>query len=484
MKPPARRAGFAGFYEDFEVGDVIAHTVGKTVGESEHMQMTQLCRNSHPIHFDEVYCKDNSFAKTRVVYGGLVLSWVLALTSRDITGNAVWDMGLDQGAHPSGVIAGDTLYANSKVLEKEDAGPHAGVLTLRVVGTKNTPGGDLVERGLFDPSYRRRTASCPRRSSRLPASCSFANAPLEADWPGEHPGPMVDWYVRHQGEDAIGPVDAELLVRGIAAGKVPVDAEVCEAGTDEWLPLEAIEDFQDALPDDGVQTRVIESPWFMNQTNRSTPGATLPGAYSEDDDAATRVASTPFGDSQPGVALPSAPRPAAGAAARPRPARPSRPPPPAPVARARRHLRPTAPRAPRHLPRLLQDARRTAATPGAASVGIGCWQRRALRRGRRRRGNASGAGTQRAGAELSAPRPAAGAPAGPPAPPALTPLPTGGQAASAPERPVPAAPGAAPPLQPPSPAAQPAERSLLPLVLLIVMLALALAVVLILLARG
>ena len=146
---PERRGGFAGFFEDFAVGDVIVHGVGKTVGESEHMQLTQLFRNSHPVHFDEVYSKANSFAKTRVVYGGLVLAWVLSLTSRDLTGNALWDVGLDDGAHPNGVVAGDTLYAASKLLEKEETGPDSGVLTWRVVGTKNrsceelfaTPGG-------------------------------------------------------------------------------------------------------------------------------------------------------------------------------------------------------------------------------------------------------------------------------------------------------------------------------------------------------
>ncbi len=137
---------------------MILHGVGKTVGESEHMQMTQLCRNSHPIHFDEIYCKENSFAKTRVVYGGLVLSWVLALTSRDLTGNAVWDVGLDAGAHPNGVVAGDTLYASTQVVTKEDAGPHAGVVTLRVVGTKNKPGSELflAGGGLFVPEFSKK----------------------------------------------------------------------------------------------------------------------------------------------------------------------------------------------------------------------------------------------------------------------------------------------------------------------------------------
>ena len=153
VRPPERHAGFAGFYEDFDVGDVIVHGVGKTVGEAEHMQLTQLCRNSHPIHFDEVYCRDNSFAKTRIVYGGLVLSWVLSLASRDTAGNVIWDLGMDDGAHPNGVVAGDTLYASTKIIAKEDGGAGAGILTLRVVGTKNRTGEDLfmAPGGLFTP---------------------------------------------------------------------------------------------------------------------------------------------------------------------------------------------------------------------------------------------------------------------------------------------------------------------------------------------
>lgn len=152
----ARRGGFSGFFEDYEVGDVVFHQVGKTVGDSEHMLMTQLCRNSHPIHFDEIYCKQSSFAKTRVVYGGLVLSWVLALTSRDLAGNAVWELGLDAGAHPNGTLAGDTLYAASKVVSKKDAGPHAGVLGLRIVGTKNKPAEELFLAGdLFTPELEK-----------------------------------------------------------------------------------------------------------------------------------------------------------------------------------------------------------------------------------------------------------------------------------------------------------------------------------------
>jgi 2-methylfumaryl-CoA hydratase len=131
------RSGFLGLLEEFEPGQIFVHEVGKTIGESEHMQLTALMRNSHPLHFDEVYSQEHSFQKTRVVYGGLVLAWVLSLTSRDLAGNALWDLGLDDGAHPSAVLAGDTLYALSKVLAVRDRGTGAGEVTLRIVGVKN-----------------------------------------------------------------------------------------------------------------------------------------------------------------------------------------------------------------------------------------------------------------------------------------------------------------------------------------------------------
>jgi len=133
----AARAAFHGFFEDFSVGDIFVHDVGKTVGASEHMMLTQLVRNSHPLHFDEVYSKENSFAKTRVVYGGLVFSWVAALASRDVAGNALWEAGYADGAHPNGTVGGDTLYALSKVLETNDLGNGSGEVKLRLVGVKN-----------------------------------------------------------------------------------------------------------------------------------------------------------------------------------------------------------------------------------------------------------------------------------------------------------------------------------------------------------
>ena len=148
VRVPRRTRGFAGFAEDFAVGDVITHEAGRTVSEAEHMQLTDLVRNSHPLHFDEVYCKEGaSFAGTRVVYGGLVFAWVVSLTSRDTCGNVLWNLGFGQGAHPSGVVAGDTLFASSKVLKNEPHDAATARVTFRLVGTKNVRGAKLLEKG-------------------------------------------------------------------------------------------------------------------------------------------------------------------------------------------------------------------------------------------------------------------------------------------------------------------------------------------------
>ncbi len=132
-------SGLPGWLDDFSVGQTVLHRVGKTIGLSEHMQLTALVRNTHPLHFDEVYCQTSSFQKTRVVYGGLVLGFAVALSARDLGSHAVWELRLDNGAHPNPVLGGDTIYAATRVLAVDPAdGNGLGRVTLRLVGVKNT----------------------------------------------------------------------------------------------------------------------------------------------------------------------------------------------------------------------------------------------------------------------------------------------------------------------------------------------------------
>ena len=166
VRVPRRARGFAGFADDFAVGDVILHEAGRTVSEAEHMQLTDLLRNSHPLHFDEVYCKEGaSFAGTRVVYGGLVFAWVATLASRDTCGNVVWNLGFDEGAHPGGVIAGDTLFAASKVVRVTPRTHGTSEVSFRLVGTKNVRPGTLLEKGadLWTAELGKKDAKVPEK---------------------------------------------------------------------------------------------------------------------------------------------------------------------------------------------------------------------------------------------------------------------------------------------------------------------------------
>lgn len=152
-----------GFFEDFEVGDVILHSTGHTIGESEHMQLTILTRNSHPLHFDEVYSREHSFAKTRVVEGGLVFAWVASLASRDTAANALWEIGYDKGSHPAAVLAGDTLFAASRVISKEDRNGTTGIVRFNLIGVKNERPSKLLQRvDLFDGRFEQKVFEIER----------------------------------------------------------------------------------------------------------------------------------------------------------------------------------------------------------------------------------------------------------------------------------------------------------------------------------
>jgi 2-methylfumaryl-CoA hydratase len=135
-------------FEDFAEGDIYLHGNGRTIGESEHMQLTMLTRNSHPLHFDEIYARERSFTATRVVCGPLVFAWIASLASRDTTANALWDLGYDKGSHAAPVLAGDTLFAASQVLERRDYNEQSGIVKFHLIGVKNEKPDALMQAGI------------------------------------------------------------------------------------------------------------------------------------------------------------------------------------------------------------------------------------------------------------------------------------------------------------------------------------------------
>ena len=148
---PTGLSGPRSYYEDFAVGEIIAHANGRTITD-EHLALTYAVGNTHPLHFDRVYSSGLSgkMSGDPIVYGGLVFAWLEGLASRDVSDNSVWELGFTEGYHTQPSIAGDTVAALSRVLAAEDApgdlGARFGIVTFQLVGVKNVGAADALAR--------------------------------------------------------------------------------------------------------------------------------------------------------------------------------------------------------------------------------------------------------------------------------------------------------------------------------------------------
>lgn len=128
------------YFEDFNLGDLIIHNNGRTITD-EHMAWTYLVGNTHPLHFDRLYSTSLSgkMSGEPIVYGGLVFAWLDGLASRDISENALWELGFTEGYHTQPAISGDTITAISRVIATEliPENNTLGIVTFQLIGIKN-----------------------------------------------------------------------------------------------------------------------------------------------------------------------------------------------------------------------------------------------------------------------------------------------------------------------------------------------------------
>jgi len=122
------------FYEDFEVGQVIEHPLGRTVTQADNIWFTLLTLNTNPIHFDQVYASKTEFGRP-LVDSTFTLALVTGLSVADISQNAI-NLGWDKVHLPHPVFEGDTIYAKSEVLEKRESRsrPHMGIVRVKTTG--------------------------------------------------------------------------------------------------------------------------------------------------------------------------------------------------------------------------------------------------------------------------------------------------------------------------------------------------------------
>ncbi len=123
-------------YEDFEVGMVIRHPLGRTVTDTDNTWFTLLTNNTNPIHFDRHYAAQTEFGQP-LVNSTFTLALVVGLTVSDISQNAI-NLGWDEVKMPAPVFEGDTIYAQTDVLSTRASGsrPTMGIVEIRTIGYK------------------------------------------------------------------------------------------------------------------------------------------------------------------------------------------------------------------------------------------------------------------------------------------------------------------------------------------------------------
>ena len=125
-------AGWTGrWLEDFRVGDVYRHVNGRTISEADNTWFSLLTNNPHPAHSNADYASRTEFGRPLVV-STLTLAIVTGLSVDDVSRNAVANLGWDEVRLPAPVFAGDTLYAESEVLETRPSRSRPGQGLVRV----------------------------------------------------------------------------------------------------------------------------------------------------------------------------------------------------------------------------------------------------------------------------------------------------------------------------------------------------------------
>jgi acyl dehydratase len=127
------------YYDDLETGDRFQHPLGRTVTEMDNVLFCALTMNTQPLHLNEEFAATTPFGQ-RIVNGIFTLGLVIGLTVAELTeGTIVANLGYEKVTHPNPVFHGDTIYAESEVLEKRPSRsqPRRGIVRLKHTGRKS-----------------------------------------------------------------------------------------------------------------------------------------------------------------------------------------------------------------------------------------------------------------------------------------------------------------------------------------------------------
>jgi acyl dehydratase len=142
--PDVSNVGWRGrFFEDFVVGDLIKHNLGRTVTATDNSWFTLLTQNTAPLHFDANYASKTEF-KVPLVNSCFTIALVTGQSVPDISQNVFANLGWDDVRLPHPLFEGDTVYSESRVVDirESKSRPAVGVVRVETIGYNQH--GDVV----------------------------------------------------------------------------------------------------------------------------------------------------------------------------------------------------------------------------------------------------------------------------------------------------------------------------------------------------
>jgi acyl dehydratase len=129
------RESYGRYLEDFSVGEIYEHRPGRTISESDNTWFTLITMNQHPLHFDASYAAKSEWKKP-LVNSALTLSIVAGMSVSDISQKAIANLGWDKIRLTGPVFVGDTIYAESEVLNIRESKSRSsqGIVTVKTTG--------------------------------------------------------------------------------------------------------------------------------------------------------------------------------------------------------------------------------------------------------------------------------------------------------------------------------------------------------------
>jgi acyl dehydratase len=142
---PSRRVVQRGlWFEEFDEDCVYVHRPGRTLTEADNVLFTTVTMNTQSLHLDAAFSAGQPFGQ-RLVNSMLTLATLVGLSVSQLTeGTISANLGFDEVKFPRPMFHGDTLYAETRVLDKRLSRSRPGEGVVRFAHTGRNQHGDVV----------------------------------------------------------------------------------------------------------------------------------------------------------------------------------------------------------------------------------------------------------------------------------------------------------------------------------------------------